>query len=397
MYGFHPLAQSLLASRRIVRPLWAIAASVTLLGVSSCATSNGTPETEAGLDPGPADSAELQVVTTFLPITQFTKAVAGERAEVVQLIPPTAGPHDYQATPGDVSNLAQADVLVKNGLEMEVFLDDLIENAGNEALVVIDSSVDIAVLSNEEVEGAGHGQEQDHGHDDHDHGHSHDEQGDDEQGHSSHAEGGHDHHGEYNPHIWLDPKRAIQQVENIRDGLIGADPDGEPEYTANAAAYIQQLEELDAEIAAQLAPYRGETLVVFHDFAPYFAESYGLEAEFLVDVPEINPSPEDVRRVSLAVEASGLKTLLTEPQAGEDSLAALAGDLGVKVSLFDPLETGGAEAMDSDYYFTTMRQNILTLTESLEDSTQSWLPWSNLYARATVAPQGQPQPVRVGF
>ncbi len=137
--------------------------------------------------------------------------------------------------------------------------------------------------------------------------------------------GDHHEHGEFNPHIWLEPKRAIQQVENIRDGLIAVDPAGTADYTANAAAYIAELEALDAEIAADLTPYVGKTFVAYHDFAPYFADSYGLKAEFLVDVPSENPSPKDVKKVVDLVEASNLKTLLTEPQAGQ-RLEALATD-----------------------------------------------------------------------
>ncbi|TVQ25016.1 MAG: ABC transporter substrate-binding protein, partial [Leptolyngbya sp. DLM2.Bin15] len=218
----------------------------------------------------------------------------------------------------------------------------------------------------------------DHGHDhDHDHGHDHgDDHGDDHAEASGDSHAGHVHHGEYNPHIWLDPKRAIQQVENIRDGLIAVDPDGETDYTANAAAYIEQLQALDAEFTERLAPFAGQTFVAFHDFAPYFAESYGLEAEFLVDVPEVNPSPEDVRRVIETVEASSLKTLLTEPQAGDDAFASLAGDLNVKVSVFDPMETGDATAMEPEAYFTIMRQNVDVLEASFSSSVQSWLyPW----------------------
>jgi ABC-type Zn uptake system ZnuABC Zn-binding protein ZnuA len=77
------------------------------------------------------------VVTTFLPITQFTKAVAGDRAEVTQLLPTNVGPHDYQAKPEDAQRLAEADVLVQNGLEMEEFLEDLVENAGNPDLTIM--------------------------------------------------------------------------------------------------------------------------------------------------------------------------------------------------------------------------------------------------------------------
>ncbi|WP_228021911.1 metal ABC transporter solute-binding protein, Zn/Mn family [Vasconcelosia minhoensis] len=338
------------------RFLSAIAASAVLVSLGSCA-SNPTPS-DSTVAPTDDSVEELRVVTTFLPITQFTRAVAGDRAEVTQLIPANTGPHDYQAKPADVQNLAEADVLVENGLELEEFLEDMVANAENPGLQTINSSEGIATIANEAVEGHAEGEA-----------HSHAEG-------EEHAEGeaGHSHEGEYNPHVWLDPKRAIQQVENIRDGLIAADPEGEAEYTANAAAYIEQLQELDDEITATLNPYSGQTFVAFHDFAPYFANSYGLEAEFLVDVPEESPSPEDVKRVSDEVSESDLKTILSEPQAGEDALSALAQDLGITVSLFDPIETGGPEAMEPEYYFTVMRQNVENLASAFGGSAQSSLP-----------------------
>jgi zinc/manganese transport system substrate-binding protein len=309
-----------------------------------------------------ATTEELQVVTTFLPITQFTKAVAGDRAEVTQLLPTNVGPHDFQARPEDAQRLAEADVLVQNGLEMEEFLEDLIANASNPDLQIIDSSEGIATIANEEVEEHSHAEGEEH---DRDHAHAEGEE---------HAEAGHHHHGKYNPHIWLDPKRAIEQVENIRDGLIAADPEGEAEYTANAAAYIEQLQELDAETTKRLQPYAGNTFVAFHDFAPYFAQSYNLKANFLVDVPEENPSPDDVKRVTDEVKESNLKAILTEPQAVENAFAALAKDLNVKIITFDPIETGGPDALEPEYYLTTMRQNVQSLVTAFGGSTQSVLP-----------------------
>ena len=307
------------------------------------------------------------MVTAFLPITQFTKAVAGDRAEVTQLLPTNIGPHDFQAKPEDAQKLAKADVLVENGLGLEEFLDDLVKNAGNANLRVIDSSKGIQTITTESIEGKTH-----------DHGTNEKE------------EAGHD-HGEFNPHIWLDPKRAVQQVENIRDGLIAADPEGKETYTANAAAYIQKLRELDAETTKTLQPYAGKTFVAFHDFAPYFAQSYNLKANFLVDVPEENPSPDDVKRVMDTVKQTNLKTLLTEPQGGQDAFASLAKDLNVWVSTFDPMETGGTEAVQPDYYLTTMRQNVRTLVTAFTgQSTQSLLP---LWAPQPVAVV----PQRVGF
>jgi zinc/manganese transport system substrate-binding protein len=275
-------------------------------------------------------------VTTFIPITDFTKAVAGDRAEVTQLLPTNVGPHDYQAKPEDAQKLTKADVLVENGLGMEEFLADLVKNAGNSNLKIIDSSKGVATISTEAIEGHEH------------------------QAGEKEAEAGHD-RVEFNPHIYLDPKRAVQQVENIRDGLIAADPGGKEMYTANAAAYIAKLKQLDAEFTGKLQPFADKTFVTYHDFAPYFAQSYNLKAEFLVGIPEENPSPEDVKRVIGAVKQSNLKTLLTEPQAGSSPFSALAKDLKVRVSTFDSLETSGTEGSQPDYYLTAMRQNVKNL------------------------------------
>lgn len=280
----------------------------------------------------------FKVLTTFMPITLFTKAVAGNCAEVQALIPANSGPHDFQAKPADLIALRQAKLLVKNGLGMENFLTKLINSAGNKDLLVIDSSRGITTLDSPEEDG-----------------HS-------EQDHSNHS---HSNHGEVNPHIWLDPLRAINQVENIRDGLVKADPSCAASYRSNAATYVAKLKTLNAEITNQLNPYQGKTFVAFHDFAPYFADRYKLKADFLVDVPELNPSPADLLRVAADVKRSQLKALLSEPQEGERSFNALAKDLGVKVSVFDPMETGSLQAsLNPATYFKVMRSNVADLIKA---------------------------------
>ena len=309
------------------------------LALAACGAARQAPPDAA------ADKA-FKVVTTFLPITLFTRAVAGDCATVTALIPPSLGPHDFQAKPGDLTALRQAGVLVKNGLEMEGFLGKLVAAAENPQLVVIDSSRGVATL-----ESAEHGDE--HGHDgDHDHG--------DDHGHDH----GHD-HGAVNPHIWLDPLRAVQQVATIRDGLIQADPSCADGYRRNAAAFTAQLKQLNSEIASQLEPYRGKTFVAFHDFAPYFAQRYGLKADYLVDVPELNPSPADLQRVAAEVKSSQLKALLSEPQEGNRSFNTLAKDLGVKVVVFDPMETATEEASRNPAtYVSVMRRNVADLRQA---------------------------------
>jgi zinc/manganese transport system substrate-binding protein len=260
---------------------------------------------------------------------------------ITALTPPNQGPHDFQSQPADLVAVQQARVLVKNGLGLEGFLDKLLTAAGNTQLAVIDTSRGIATITLSEDA------------DDHDHHHDHDHRHDHNHG-----------HGALNPHIWLDPLRAVQQVETIRDGLVKADPSCADGYRRNAAATIAQLRQLNSEIAAQLKPYRGKTFVAFHDVAPYFAQRYGLRAAFLVDVPELNPSPADLQRVAAQVRQSQLQALLSGPQEGNRSFNALAQDLGIRVSVFDPLETADAQAAaDSSTYVTVMRRNAAALAQ----------------------------------
>lgn len=302
-----------------------LAAVAALMTASCSASRSNTPQQLTAENTKP-----LQVVTTFLPMTSFTQAVAGDRAQVIQLLPASVEPHDYQAKPQDAQRLSAADVLVKNGLSFEQFLTGLIANAGNADLIVVDSSEGIeAIAFHADAHGDGHGDE-------------------------------HNHSGQ-DPHIWLDPKKAIQQVENIRDALVAADPEGDQIYTANAAAYIKKLQALDQKNSEALAPYADKTFVTYHDFATPFAHSYDLQVEYLVNVPEGKAAPADVRRVIDAAQASNLKTLLSEPQQTGSPFAAAAKDLGIEVSTFDPLETSDRDVNAPDYYLEVMEQNVNNL------------------------------------
>jgi zinc transport system substrate-binding protein len=317
---------------------WATGLAMAI-ALSSCTATSGDPASEANTEAN-AETDTLQVVTTFLPMTNFAQAVAGDRAQVTQLLPLNVGPHDYQAKPQDAQRLASADVLIENGLSFEGFLKDLVANAGNADLVVVDASEGIEPI---EMEGEHHEE--------------------------SAGEEHHEAHGPNDPHVWLDPKKAIQQVENIRDALSAADPEGQTIYAANAAAYIEQLQSLDQSISTALAPYAGKTFVTYHDFAEHFAHSYGLNVEHLVNVPESNAAPADVRRVIEAAQASNLKTLLSEPQEQGSPFEAVAKDLGVAVSIFDPMETSGPEGLAPDYYLTVMNENLEQLEAAFGKAT----------------------------
>ncbi len=279
------------------------------------------------------------VLTTVLPITLFTRAVAGPCAEVRPLVEGAAGAHDLQATPAQLARLRQARVLVVNGLGLERHLDRLVAGSGNTALRLLDASRSLGPTA---VASGTH------------------------PGTDSGAHPGHVHQsGAVNPHVWLDPQRAARQVETIRDGLIAADPACRASYLANAAAFLAELRRLDADLSGLLAPYAGRRFLAFHDLAPYFAERYHLQADALVAVPDQSPSAADLQRLQRQVRASGLRALVSEPQAGSRAFTALARDLNLPVVIFDPLETVPAGTpLTPSLYGTTMRRNGRSLVRA---------------------------------
>lgn len=331
------------------RPLLALLPLAPLLG--ACAT------------PSPqATASRLQVVTTALPLTLLSRAVAGDCAEVQALIPEGLDPHDVQARPADLLLLRRARVLVRNGLGLDDYVKPWITSAAPPDLRVVDTSQGVAALPSAagDAEADAPSRDNDHDHDQDPGGHSPvepDQHGTKDQHRHS--------HGPLNPHIWLDPQRAEQQLNSIRDALVQVDPGCAATYRRNASAYGQQLRALDRQIAAELAPYRGRTLVTHHDVLPYFAQRYGLQAAALVEQPDQPPTPADLQRISRLARQQGLRALLSEPPRPSRSLEALARDLGLRVLSFDPLETApAAAAADPDTYLRVMRSNAATVRQA---------------------------------
>ena len=278
---------------------------------------------------------KTKVVATILPTYLFTKAVAGEAADVSIIVTPTTDVHDYQSTPDDVKAISTAAILVKNGLGLEEFLDNTIKNAENPDLIKIDASRGIKTLN---AISAVDKTVTEHGHS---HGHSHD-------------------HGDGNPHVWLDPVLVKQQVVNIRDGLIAADPANQATYEANAAAYLQELDKLHQEFEQTLQKTPNCTFITFHDAFPYLAQRYNLKQVAVVQIPEDQLSPADVQRAVNAVKKYNAKAVFSEPGVDNKLLTSLAQDLNVTVRNLDSLETTGGDT-NPQYYFQAMRNNLQIL------------------------------------
>ncbi|MCT7991802.1 metal ABC transporter solute-binding protein, Zn/Mn family [Laspinema olomoucense] len=292
-------------------------------------------QTETDRQLAVSDTPSLNVVATFLPMYWFTRAVTGDTAQVQVLIPPGSDVHEYQARPADVQAIATANILVKNGLGLEEFLENTITNANNPNLQEINASAGIQPLKDNTpvVKAVDNNHEDEHEHE----------------------------HGDGNPHVWLDPLLAQQQVTTIRDGLIAADPANKSIYEANAAAYLQQLQQLDEEFRQTLSQYPNCTFITFHDAYPYIANRYNLQQVAVVSVPDASLSPQDLQKTVQAVQEYQAKALFSEPDVENRVLKTLATDLNLPLYEIDSLESG---PLDPQYYLTAMRGNLETIVKA---------------------------------
>jgi zinc transport system substrate-binding protein len=229
-----------------------------------------------------------------------------------------------------VRAIATANILIKNGLGLEEFLADTIKNAENTKLVKIDASKGISAINKiSQIDKTAAGE------------HEHDHK-----------------HQIGNPHVWLDPVLAKQQILNIRDGLIIADPVNKDTYRANAAAYIQKLDNLNNEFQQTLQQTPSCTFITFHDAFPYLAQRYNLKQVAVVEIPEKQLAPTDIQKVMNTVKKYKVKALFSEPGLDNKLLTSISQDLRLKVQTLDSLETGDT---NPEYYFKAMKANLQSL------------------------------------
>jgi ABC-type Zn uptake system ZnuABC Zn-binding protein ZnuA len=275
------------------------------------------------------DLPRVLAVETFL--ADMAQNVAGERLEVESLMPIGLDPHAFQPTPGDVAKIADSQVLVVNGAGFEEWLDETLANAGGER-TVIEASAGLQTRTPAAGEILDEAQD---------------------------------------PHFWLDPLSAIRYVENIRDGLIEADPEGKAVYTQNAEAYKASLVDLDAWIRGQVEqiPADRRLLVTNHESFGYFADRYGFEVVGTV-LPSIStgaaPSAEQMAALIETIRASGARAIFLETGADQRLADQIAQETGVRVitGLYSHsvTEPGG----EAPTYIDMMKYNTQMIVDALK-------------------------------
>ncbi|MCE2525384.1 MAG: zinc ABC transporter substrate-binding protein [Acidimicrobiia bacterium] len=334
-----------------------------------------------------AEPALIMATTTIW--ADVTRNVAcGGLAEVESILPPLADPHDYEPSMSDRARLDQADIIVTNGLELEEGLEDILESVEADGTPVFTAGDYMTTLEfdaemfgghhDEEDEGEDHGDEdgdddedEDHADEDEDHA---DEDGDDDEDEDHADEDGDDEdedhadeedgHGSEDPHVWLDPVRVAQAVENLGPALVqlaGLDAD---RVAACTDAYLAELADLHREITESLAPVPAaqRKLVTNHDSLGYFADRYDFE---VIATTLAEPSPADLEELAHVIEENGVPAIFAEALHGAGEASALAEQLdGVTIA---SLYTGalGEAGSGAETYVAMMRHNARTIAGTL--------------------------------
>ncbi len=214
----------------------------------------------------------------------------------------------------------------------------------------------------------GHGDE-DNGHGDEDNGHGDEDNGhgDEDNGHGD-EDNGHRHDFEYDPHIWLDPIRVKEQVNNIRDGLTRADPGNTKYYTQNAQEYNQRLDELDAKISSTLSSCNKDTLVTFHEAFAYFGERYGLDVVPLSGLaPDAEASAVEIAGFIDFVKDHDINVLFAEELIDPRLAQVIADEAGANVLMLSPIEALAPDEVGVGItYIHKMEQNLDAMAGALE-------------------------------
>ncbi|HEM4276189.1 TPA: zinc ABC transporter substrate-binding protein AdcA [Streptococcus suis] len=292
------------------------------------------------------EDGKLDIVTTFYPVYEFTKQVAGDEANVDLLVKAGTEVHGYEPSAKDIARIQEADAFVYENENMETWVHDIEDSIDTEKVVVISATEGMLLLPGGEEEHEGH----------------------------DHSEEGHSH--AYDPHVWLSPERAITLVETIRDGLIAQYPEKKAVFEENAAAYIEKLTALDAKYSETLSVAKQKYFVTQHTAFAYLALDYGLKQISITGVSaDEDPTPTRLAELTNYIKQYGVKYIYFEENASKSVAETLAKETGVQLDVLNPLESLTDEDMKNGKdYISVMEDNLTALEKTTSQEGSEILP-----------------------
>jgi zinc/manganese transport system substrate-binding protein len=288
----------------------------------------------------------LRVVASFSILADMVRSVGGAQVQVLSLVGPETDAHSFEPRPNDIKTLAQAQVLVINGLGFEAWLPGLQQASGFKGLTVVASEGSDLI-----------------DHDDHGAHEAHDA----DEAHDGHA------HGSVDPHAWQDLGNGVRYVQAIAQGLAQADPAHADGYHERANRYAEQLRALDADIKQRLAgiPLQNRKVIVSHDAFAYFARAYAVQFIPVAGVSgRAEASARGVADLVNRVRKENIAGIFLESAANSSMVEQLARETGAKVGGKLYADTLAANGQPADTYLGMMRWNASKLLQVMHATSE---------------------------
>jgi zinc transport system substrate-binding protein len=307
---------------------WAAVVAVVLAsGTAACGD-----DTSSG-----SDASKPTVVAAFAPLEEVARAVAGDRANVVGLVPPGGGAHDYEPTAQQLEALSESDLVVYFGADFQPGVQDAVA-ALDDSVVALDllRGLDLLPVGPKlpGTEGDVDGEVLATGDD---------------------------------PHVWLDPRNMMAMTRAVTDALSALDPDGQAMYERNRDSYLAQLERLDSDMAGGLTGCASDVIVTSHRAFEYLAQRFGLTQISIAGIsPDAEPSAATLEAVAAAAAANNVSVIFFEENLPPDLAETVADEIGASTAVLDPVETLSTDQLAAgESYLTIQRTNLAALRAGL--------------------------------
>jgi zinc transport system substrate-binding protein len=298
----------------------------SLLLTAACGTTNGTSGASSQTD-------QLEIVVAAYPFQFVAERLAGPYAAVQNLTEPGAEPHDVELTPRQVADIATADLVIYQR-SFQPAVDAAVAQEGGDHILDTATVVQLQPLDE-----------------------SHD--------HAEGEEDGHD-HGDLDPHVWLDPRNVASIAAAVASRLTEVDPGHRADFEANLATLTAELTALDRDFAQGVQTCVRREFVTSHAAFGYLARHYRLEQIAIGGLsPETEPSPARIAEVQDEAREHQITTIFYETLVSPAVAESIAGDLGLRTDVLDPIEGITDQSRGSDY-IAVMRSNLAALRKANE-------------------------------
>ena len=323
LFAVCAVGRALVANRKVRHPALATAMTAVLALVGAGCGDGDEPPASGGGAAGAPTAEAIKVIATTTILGDLVRQVGGDAADVTQILPANADAHDYEPRPKDITETADAKLVVQSGDNLDTWLGDVVGQSGTDAPVV-----DVAQQLQVRLPGESKGAEA----------------------------------SEYDPHWWHDPRNTMVAVEEIRDALATANPGAKATYEKNATAYLAKVKALDEGIAECFSevPVAERKLVSDHDAFNYFADRYEITTVGAVipsQTTQAQASAGEIAALARVIAAADVKAVFPESSVSSKVGDAIAEQTGASAEFELYGDSLGAEGTPGDTYLRMMQAN----------------------------------------